>query len=458
MLFAAVATAAAVDMPSISEAKRMHKRKMSEARVKASANGHVFDKRPEDEPAAVRSRMLGSYTNGAVFSPTDFGADPTGKTDSTDAVLKALNSMLNIVNASVMADGIKDLGGATLDLRGGTYLISKTVTVPQYMGNFKISDGTLKAASNFPSNGFLIRIGDSVCKNSQASCNEELVIDGVMFNANHVAFGGLYIGATMGTIVIESFFYGFNSVGILVEGGHETMISNCWLSEFYYSESHPGSHNSTGIHIAGNDHFITNVIVFDYTTVGIHISGAANLLTGIHTWNGGGVGIQLGSASIAYGAHQNRLIGCYLDGNTLDIYNPSALIVENTFFLQTYANLIGGKLNGLRMEMNTFVPNAQHKGVSIALVGTFTPESVADTLITGINCKVTKYQFVQTMTEQVNIKDLSDVLVFPFIKYIQFSVTATGGVASGAFLEVNGTQITMNKGSAKDVVFYVEVQ
>eukprot|EP01060_Flectonema_neradi_P032389 TRINITY_DN513_c16_g1_i1.p1 TRINITY_DN513_c16_g1~~TRINITY_DN513_c16_g1_i1.p1 ORF type:complete len:465 (+),score=98.69 TRINITY_DN513_c16_g1_i1:37-1431(+) len=458
-MLAVVATAVAVDMPSISEAKKMHKKKMSEARLKASSNGHVFKRRFEDDPSAVRGRMLGDYTNGAVFSPTDFGADPTGKTDSTDAVTKALNSMLSVANASSMADGIRNLGGATLDLRGGTYLISKSLVVPQYFGNFKISDGTLMAASNFSSPGYLVHVGGSVCTNKQRSCNEEIVFDGVMFNSNHKASGGLYIGATMGAVVIESFFYGFNSFGIKIDGGHETMVSNCWLSEYYYSEtSHPPG-NSIGIHVNGNDHYITNVIVFDYTTIGILVSGAANLLTGIHTWNGGGVGIQLGNTSNAYGATKNRLTGCYLDYNTLDVYNPVDTIIENGFFLQTHMNLIGGHSNGLVMEMNTFVPNPK-QGTSIVLEGDYTPESVQTTSITGNNCKVSIHRFTEVVTGQSLVKDLSKILLFPFIKYVQYSVLSDSPPSdSSAFVQVNGTQLIMNRGASQfNVTFNVEVR
>jgi hypothetical protein len=33
----------------------------------------------------------------------------------------------------------------------------------------------------------------------------------------------------------------------------------------------------------GNDHFITNTIVFS-SKIGVAVTGAANLLTGVHTW------------------------------------------------------------------------------------------------------------------------------------------------------------------------------
>ena len=62
------------------------------------------------------------------------------------------------------------------------------------------------------------------------------------------------------------------------------------------------------------------------------------MLSAVHTWNGGGVGIALGSATAPYGAHQNRLLGCYLDYNTLDVYDPSAVIVESTFCVPIWSS------------------------------------------------------------------------------------------------------------------------
>ena len=73
--------------------------------------------------------------------------------------------------------------------------------------------------------------------------------------------------------------------------------------------------HSTALQINGNDHYLQNVIVFDFAKVGVEVNGAANLLQAVHTWNGGGTGISLGTGASSYGAHQNRLLGCYLDYN-----------------------------------------------------------------------------------------------------------------------------------------------
>jgi hypothetical protein len=140
----------------------------------------------------------------------------------------------------------------------------------------------------------------------------------------------------MGTTIGPSaFFIGFVDAGLRVIGGHETILTDAWLAEFYWDEHHDASSHSIAVELHGEDNFLTNVIVFDYAKVGVLIDGAATILTGVHTWNGGGVGISInGTYDI-----QDRLLGCYLDYNYLAILHPTQIIVEQTFFLDTNAHL-----------------------------------------------------------------------------------------------------------------------
>ena len=39
--------------------------------------------------------------------------------------------------------------------------------------------------------------------------------------------------------------------------------------------------------INGNDHFVVDSIIWQYTNVGVEINGAANLLQGVHAWGSG---------------------------------------------------------------------------------------------------------------------------------------------------------------------------
>jgi len=159
---------------------------------------------------------------------------------------------------------------------------------------------------------------------------------GIFYTRKELVHGGVLSQATMGTTVGPScFFIGFVEAGLRVLGGHETILSDSWLAEYYWSDKHDPASTSIAVELNGQDNFISNVIVFDYAKMGVLVNGAATILTGVHTWNGGGVGISInGSYAI-----QDRVIDCYLDYNSLDLVQPSAITVKNTFFLDTKARI-----------------------------------------------------------------------------------------------------------------------
>jgi hypothetical protein len=51
--------------------------------------------------------------------PADFGADPTGRTDSTAAFKLLMSELLRNTSSHIMSGKAVDLGGATVDLQGG---------------------------------------------------------------------------------------------------------------------------------------------------------------------------------------------------------------------------------------------------------------------------------------------------------------------------------------------------
>ena len=276
---------------SLSQARAVLDHSLSHAAAIQQRCGHVPRSYTTPTPAAARRTAKPTATPATTINPIDFGADPTGKQDSTEAMLKAMGALLNATGKAShhMASGIVDLGGSTLDLQGGQYLISKPLVVPQFFGNLRVVRGTLRASAKFPAAQYLIHIGNASCEpDIQHSCNEFVEMSEVLFDASHVAAGGVYIANTMGsTIGPSAFFTGFTTAGVYIQEGHETMISEAWFAEYYWSDSVPANSSSIGVHINGNDHFLTDVIVFQYTHIGVQIDGAANLLQGVHTWNGG---------------------------------------------------------------------------------------------------------------------------------------------------------------------------
>jgi hypothetical protein len=226
---------------------------------------------------------------------SDYGADPTGLVLSDAAFEAALAILLNRSAAgTVMANKIHDLGGAVLQLSGGTYLISKPIHIPAGFGNFKIIYGTLRAAPMFPKDRYLVEIGDSaaLCKKNdprQKSCNENVGVEDLMLDGQLVAKGGLEINATMGgNVGPDIFFIGFQHAGLTVNGGHEVMVHQSWFGIRYYDDKMKldGVNGTFAIEFYGNDHVASDIIVFSSQT-GLITTGGANVIEGMHTWNDG---------------------------------------------------------------------------------------------------------------------------------------------------------------------------
>ena len=255
-------------------------------------------------------------------------------------------------------------------------------------------------------------------------------VSSLLFDCDHNAGGGVYMAHGMGATLSDVFFYGFTSVGIQLDGGHEVMVQDAWLAEYYWNEKSPANSSSIGVQINGNDHYLDNVIVFDYTNVGVEINGAANVLTTVHTWNGGGVGIRINS-------WQTRLSDCYLDYNYLEITDPSETVVEDTFFLVTHAVLKANKgtMTDLIMKHNTFYGAG---GKTVRLEGSFARENVTRvSLEDDVNGNVATR--LTTTTRKASL-DLGDALLFPWIDYVQ--MTAVGDAS--AFVEsINGTTVNL---------------
>lgn len=369
---------------TLGAAKALHAETLRRARQIERQHGHT---QPPAQPVTVGPATgiaLSAWSAGSPIVPADFGADPTGAKDSTQAMQKAVVALLSRRGPSVsMASNITDLGGATLDLSGGSYLISSPLVIPPMFGNAQIVGGTLRASPTFPPGRWLVEIGDPSCVprlpsgqvDVQGSCGQFFNLNEMMFDASHVAAGGVRVSKTMGTTIGPSvFFHGFTQAGVQINGGHEVMIQQGWFCECEWSQARgqicqedpdgKGGNvsKSIGVQINGNDNFMTDVIVFEYTAVGVELNGAANLLQGVHTWNAAvydrGGYTWKGGVGIAVNQYQNRLIGCYLDFSALVVKNPSELVVEATFFLAAPAVFTssGGatSISGVYMHGNTY--------------------------------------------------------------------------------------------------------
>ena len=169
----------------------------------------------------------------------DFGADPTGRADSTAAFAAAVAALLSR-NTSGHEDegGSIDLGGALLDLEGGDYLISAPLTIPTNYSNCAIVHGSLRASSTFPPGAFLIEVGTpgAPCSNWGDSCNEDVSVEDLFFDGSQVAAGCMRFTAVIGVNAGPDIFcVNFTVAGIDIEGGHEVMLHESWVGACWYT-------------------------------------------------------------------------------------------------------------------------------------------------------------------------------------------------------------------------------
>ena len=145
---------------------------------------------------------------------TDFGADPTGKADSSMAFAKALRHASS--NPAMV----------TLSLEGGSYRIGSPIVVEGSPCSFvTVQDGTLLASPVFPQGRYMLEV---------FQCTG-LAFDRLVFESNHTG-GGLRLDGALQTTVTRSFFHSFASHGIYGSDnyrnnswpGHELIVESCW--------------------------------------------------------------------------------------------------------------------------------------------------------------------------------------------------------------------------------------
>jgi hypothetical protein len=289
----------------------------------------------DDTPVVKPSVMAPPSSGGIRLTPLDFGADPTGHTDSSDAIQACIQACVNYSSTidflghfpgdASFGNGkyIRNAGGCVIDLAGGEYLVSKPITFPEYLANVNFGHGSLVADATpgiFPINSFLLVVGiDGSCKVPQGSCNIDINFPELFLDGSHVA-SGIQVNNIMGsTLGPGSYLLNFTSYGVQVNGGHELMISRCWLGEtnFDYSFSKTDLPKAIAIQINGNDHYVSDSVVFS-SKIGLEVNGAADYITGVHVWfpdNQALAFVDEGVKAFHITGYQNRFVGCYIDGS-----------------------------------------------------------------------------------------------------------------------------------------------
>lgn len=390
-----------------------------------------FLRRLEERKAAAQLSSTLTPSNctehGRVFCPAQYGADPTGAADSSDAIFTAVNEACKVNSSSELLPGIKNLGGVVIDLQGGTYTLSKPIVFPSAVGNLLFISGTLRASETFPGNSHLIRLARS---SRSPLTPSRLYYDGITFR--DVLFdsgyrgGGLFVAGAIRIRVTGCYFLRFTTSAVLVTApGHEFYISDTFLGQHPTAGGSPeeSSFTGTAIDLGTNDNAITNVVVFSAET-GILVRGQANILAGVHCYNKassfGGRGIYVKSASGS--SLLTRITSCYMDYNDVVIEDPNQVLVTDCFFFggaRVVLSAVKGQVNGLTVVSNMFTLGPSRlSGPIVSLNGTF--NSVQQVVIDGNSVDrmapkstVARRTVIGNEARKKWVADFSKDLVFP---------------------------------------------
>ncbi|KAK7260514.1 hypothetical protein RIF29_26613 [Crotalaria pallida] len=380
---------------------------------------------------------------GRVLHLSDqYGADPTGVQESSDAILKAVNDAFELQKGLDLVAGVNDLGGVVIDLQGGNYKISKPISFPSSGGgNVVVQGGTLRASDTFPGDRHLVELWSSNSKkldkedeinNIKVQTNEisyeDITFRDILFDSSYRG-GGIFIVDSARTRINNCFFLHFTTEGILVQQGHETFISSCFLGQHSTVGGDKGEKDFSGVAIdlASNDNAITDVTIFS-ANIGVVLRGQANILTGVHCYNKatsfGGIGILVKLA-------QTRIDNCYLDYNGIVMEDPIQVHVTNGLFLGD-ANIllksIKGQILGLNIVDNMFVGDPNNKVPIVNLEGQFSnvDQVVIDrNNVNGMGLRSTVGKLTVAGNGKKWVADFSSFLIFPNrINHFQYSFYA----------------------------------
>ncbi|KAL1291626.1 hypothetical protein HN51_060164 [Arachis hypogaea] len=374
-----------------------------------------------------------------VYLVTSYGADPTGNSDSTEAILEAIGDATKVPSQWSLMKGIKDLGGAQIDLQGGNYIISKPLKMPVGVGNLMIHGGTIRASNTFPNNGHLIDLStSSETKKSSTSPSynyEFITFKNLLLDSNFRG-GGISVINSLRINIENCYITHFTTTGILVQGGHETYITNSFLGQHVTAggDKDERHFSGTGISLHGNDNAVTDVVIFS-AEIGIMVTGQANTFSGVHCYNKaagfGGTGIYLKLPSLT----QTRIVNSYMDYTNIVAEDPVQILISSSFFLgdaNVVLKSIKGVANGVTIVDNMF--SGSNSGVEIVKLDEsncrfdkIEQVLVDGNIVDGMNLKATAAKISVHGNGTLWKADFNDVLLFRNrINHVQYSLSATG--------------------------------
>lgn len=434
-------------------------------------------------PSPTLTAFQGTTASARTFHVSLYGADPTGKSDSTEALMKALSDASKTTSNGFLIDGINNLGGVEIHLDGGIYLISRPLKFPSTnVGNILMHGGTLLASDNFPTDRYLIELSASppskINKESttSSSSTDQTLSTSSSYNFEYITFrdlmldcnykgGGIAVVDSLRVSIDNCYIAHFMSEGIRVESGHETLIRSSYLGQHITAGNDPGERNftGTGITLMGNDNVVSDVVIFSANT-GIMVSGQANLLSGVHCYNKaagfGGTGIYLKLPGLT----QTRIVNSYLDYTGIVAEDPVQLVIANNFFLgDAFVSFksVKGVANGVNIVDNIFAGSGN--GVDIVqLDGSFgdVDQILIDrNSVKGMNVKATIAKSAVQGNGSTWTADFNGILLFPnLIKHVQYTLSTSGNTfLNHALRNVSGNRVVIESNVPAPTSVYVTV-
>ncbi|XP_016198013.1 polygalacturonase QRT3 [Arachis ipaensis] len=451
---------------TISGANHYHKdiRRLQAFKASLTRHGSVASTSSSFSSSFASSPLLSEGVNNPrVYHVTSYGADPSGNSDSTEAILAAIADAAKVPSQGQLMQGITDLGGAHVDLEGGSYLISRPLRLPAArLGNLMIHGGTIRASNNFPEDGYLIDFSRSSPYNFEYISLKDLLLD------SNFRGGGISVINSLRTNIDNCYITHFTTNGILVQSGHETYIRNTFLGQYVTAGGDKNEKNfsGTGISLLGNDNAVTDVVIFS-AAIGIMVTGQANTFSGVHCYNKatgfGGTGIYLKLPGLT----QTRIVNSYMDYTSIVAEDPVQLHVSSSFFLGD-ANIVlksvKGVVNGVSIVDNMF--SGSSSGVEIVQLdqsnNSFNQidQAIVDrNIVRGMNLKATVAKMSIRGNGTLWNVDFSNVLLFPnLIRNVQYSLSSSGGTfPNHALRNVSENKVVIETSEAVDANVFVTV-
>ncbi|KRH12176.1 hypothetical protein GLYMA_15G157000v4 [Glycine max] len=338
-----------------------------------------------------------------VYRVTSYGADPMGNSDSTEALLAAIEGAAKGPN----------LGGAQISLEGGSYLIIRSLKLlVAGVGNLMIHGGTKRASDNYPEDGYIIDLSPFLMDET------DLLLD------SNYRGGGISVINSLRTSIDNCYITHFTTNGILVQSGHETYIRNSFLGRHIIAgeDKNERDFSGTGISLQGNDNAVTDVAILS-AAIGLMVTVSSRFfkltnISAVHCYNKasgfGGTGIYLKLPSFSIVAE-----------------DPVQLHISSSFFLGD-ANIApkskNGVVNGVDIVDQVIVDKNIARGMK--LTATVAKMSMQGN---GTSWSV----------------DFNNVLLFPnLIKNVQYSLSSKGSSFPNALRNVSENCVVIETNEA----------